>query len=210
MPSLQVANEEEEEKQMWLNVLLDRRNFSIDPRKYFICERHWPSKYSEVTLPSGSTHPSLPPSVFNVPPYCLPTSKVPPRKRKDEDRLLNHFKSKDTISSFDTFAPEKELKKKYDNVLISRKQDTIAFIIISEDFQRTELSVIVSNKPSLCSPLTLFAYEEGMSIPVSKKILNPNNGLKYYSQFFEVVDDAHSYSFPRSDILNKLATILRT
>ena len=49
-----------------------------------------------------------------------------------------------------------------------------------------------------------------MSSPVCKKVLNPNNGLKYYSQFFEVVHAAHSYSFPRSDILNRLATILRT
>ena len=106
----------------------------------FASERHWPSKYPEVTLPGGSTRPSLPPSVFNVPPSCLPTPKVPPRKRKDEDRVLNHFKSKDTISSFDIFAPEKELKKKYDNELISRKQDTIAFIIMSKDFQKIELS----------------------------------------------------------------------
>ena len=41
----------EEEKQMWLDVIPVRRNFSIDPRKYFICERHWPSKYPEVTYP---------------------------------------------------------------------------------------------------------------------------------------------------------------
>ena len=115
----------EEEKQMRLDVLSVRRNFSIDPRKYFICERHWPSKYPEVTLPGASIRPFLPPSVFNVPPSCLPTPKVPPRKRKDEGRLLNHFKSKDTISSFDTFAPEKELKKKYDNMLIQTTRGII-------------------------------------------------------------------------------------
>ena len=74
-------------------------------------------------------------------------------------------------------------EEKNDNVLISRKQDTIAFIIMSKDFQRTELSIIVSNKPTLCSPLAQFAYKKGMSSPVSKKVLNPNNGLRGSATF---------------------------
>ena len=116
----------EEEKQMWLDVLPVRRNFSIYSRKYFICERHWPSKYPKVTLPGSSTRSFLPPSVFNVLlPSCLTTPKVPPRKRKDEYRLLNHFKSKDTISYIDTFAPEQELNKKYDNMLIQTTRGMI-------------------------------------------------------------------------------------
>ena len=75
---------EEEEKQMWLDVLPVRRNFSIDPRKYFICERHCHTGHLNILKSHYPVHllPFLPPNDFNVPPTCLPTPKVPPRKRK--------------------------------------------------------------------------------------------------------------------------------
>ena len=94
-------------------------------------------------------------------------------------------------------------------VIISRKQDTMAFITMSKKFQGAKLSVIVRNKPTTCFPRRLSAYRDGKCIPISKNILNPNNGFRYCSQFFEAVHAACSYTFPRSDILNRLVKILR-
>ena len=76
---------EECEKQKWLDVLPPRKDFIIDPAKFFICERHWPSNTTHVT------RPGVPQSIFNVPASCLPTHKPAPRKPKEEDVQLKHF-----------------------------------------------------------------------------------------------------------------------
>ena len=88
---------------------------------------------------------------------------------------------KNTILSFDEFHPEKELMKKYDNVLTCRQKDKIAFIFMTQE--ATDLPITVQNPPTLGSPLSLAAYKEGVRIPQGNKILNPNNGLKIFSIF---------------------------
>ena len=44
------------------------------------------------------------------------------------------------------------------------------------------MSVVVKNKPTLCSPLVFSAYKNGVRVPFGT-ILNPNSGLSSYSQF---------------------------
>ena len=73
----------------------------------------WGSSIGEVKLPGGSNRPAVPPSIFNVPLSSLPTKKFPPRPAKTEDKQLRYFLQNDTIASFDSFKPDRELKKKY-------------------------------------------------------------------------------------------------
>ena len=126
---------DEIERQAWLNFLPVQNSFSkINPAALFICERHWPRNSPHVKLPGGCTRPALPPNVFNLPQSCLPTPKPAPRKPKQVDVQLKYFMERATILSFNDFHPEKELMKKYDNVLTCRQKDKIAFIFMTQDF----------------------------------------------------------------------------
>ena len=196
------------ERQKWLDVLPPRENFVINPRTFFICEKHWEADPPLVKLPGGSTRPAIPPSVFNVPSSCLPTPKPAPRPAKKEDQQLEYFLQKDTISSFETFNPEKELKKLYGNVIVSRSEDRLVCLFMSENYTECRVSVTVERKPTLCSPLTLCAFKDGLSVPLGK-ILNPNNGLGSNSQFLEAVRVAVNFDPPLEQVLNKLVGVLQ-
>ena len=101
----------DEEGQTWINRIPPCKNFTIDPSKFFICENHWNHGYPTVKIPGGSTRPSIPPSVFNVPKSCLPTYKAPPRPKKVQDRQLKFFRKKDNIGSLKNFNPDKKTLK---------------------------------------------------------------------------------------------------
>ena len=58
---------EESKMQKWIDKLPPRENFVVNPAIFFICERHWEANPPVIKLPGGSTRPSIPPSVFNVP-----------------------------------------------------------------------------------------------------------------------------------------------
>ena len=81
---------------------------------------------------------------------------------------------------------------------------------MTQDFLATDLTITVKNTPTLCSPLSLTAYKEGVRVPLGNKILNPNNGLRYYSQFFEAVHAAHIYSLEEEDVINKTLSTLQS
>ena len=51
-------------------------------------------------------------------------------------------------------------------------------------------------------PLTISAFKNGISVPVGK-LLSPNNGLSFYSQFFEVVHSVMSHIHPVDEVVNK-------
>ena len=184
---------DESERQKWIAVLPPREDYVLDPSKFYICEKHWPSDTSMVKIPGGSTRPVSPPSIFDVPTSCLPTPKPVPQPPKQEDRQLNFFLQRDKISSFVDFTPEKELNKKYNNVIMSRTSDKLTCVFMTKDFHDCEMTVIVENKPTLCFPLTLIAFKNGMRVPLGK-ILNKNNGLSSYSQFFEAVHAAKNHT----------------
>ena len=161
-----------------------------------------------VKLPGGFTRPAIPPSVFNVPSSCLPTAKPTLRSTNQEDRQLNYFLKKDRITSLSEFFPDKDLLKKYDNVIIYRPNGKFISVFMKEEFQTCKLTVIVEDKRTLCSPLTLSAFKDGIRVPLGK-VLNPNNGLASYSQFFEAVHLSLNYDIPVNDLIDKVVTMLQ-
>ena len=199
---------DELEKQKWLSVLPPRAGFVVDPTK-FICQKHWPSDTEMVKIPGGHTRPVNPPSVFNIPASCLPSPRPPPRQPKTEDQQLKYFLKKDKITSLHEFTPENDLHKKYKdlNLIISRSQDKLVCMVMETNYSQCSVSVVVHNKSILCSPLTLSALKNGISVPVGK-LLSPNNGLSFYSQFFEVVHSVMSHIHPVDEVVNKVTNSL--
>ena len=79
-----------------------------------------------VTISGGSTRSVSPPSIFDVPSFCLPSPKPAPRQSTAED-LLNYLKYflKDKILSFATFRPDKKFHKTYNNIIITRTVENL-------------------------------------------------------------------------------------
>ncbi|KAF2353212.1 hypothetical protein FHG87_016034 [Trinorchestia longiramus] len=115
-----------------------------------------------------------------------PSPKPAPRPAKVEDQQLRYFLQKDKITSFDAFKPERNLQKQYRNSIISRSKERLVCLFMTDYFSECSLSVIVENKPTLCSPIPLSAFKNSISVPLFK-ILHPNNGLRSYTQFNETV-----------------------
>ena len=136
---------EELEQKKWLDVLPRCKNFVLDPAKFFICEKHWPSNPPMTKLPGGSTRPAVPPSIFNVPSSCLPTPHPPPRSTNQEDQQLKYFLKKDMITSLSEFFPDKELQKKYENVIITRPTDKFICVFMTTEYKKCKLIVMVEN-----------------------------------------------------------------
>ncbi|KAF2368989.1 hypothetical protein FHG87_000280 [Trinorchestia longiramus] len=104
-------------------------------------------------------------NIFNVPASCLPSPKLTPRPAKVEDQQLRYFLQKDKITSFDTLS-ERHLQKQYKNLIISRLKERLVCLFMTDNFSECSLSVIVENKPTLCSPPTLSAFKNGISTTV--------------------------------------------
>ena len=120
------------ERQKWINKLPEYKNYKINLKNFFICERHWDvdADLTSVKLPGGSTRPGVPSTIFNVPMSCLPTTKPLPRPPKIEDRQLEYFLKKDTINSFTDFQQEEKLKKLYNNVVFPRTEAKFVCLFI--------------------------------------------------------------------------------
>jgi len=200
---------DESERKKWLNVIPPRDNFVIDHLKYVICEKHWPQDTPMKTIPGGSTRPTCPPSLFDVPISCLPTPKPSPRPDKKEDNQLDYFLKKDRITSFSDFEPFKELEKKYENIMMSKNENEFLCMFMKPDFTESYLSIIVHNKNTMCAPTTLSAYKNGIKVPLSK-ILSPNNGLSSYSQFFEAINCALNYDPSLENVIDKIVMDLQS
>ena len=198
---------DEIERQTWINAIPPRKDFVINASRFFICENHWPADTLMIKLLGGFTRPKHAPTIFNVPVSCLPAPKANPRPPKNEDVQLNHFIKKDKILSFSDFVPDKELYKKYENIIISKSADKFSCVFMTPNFEESFLSVVVENKATLCSPLTFKAYKQGITVPLHK-ILNPNNGLASYSQFFEAVNQAYQFVPSPDRVIDKTAASL--
>ncbi|KAF2367602.1 Raf-like Ras-binding [Trinorchestia longiramus] len=135
---------------------------------------------------------SLGGSISNVPASCLPSPKLASPPAKVEDQQLRYFLQKDKITSFDAFKPERNLQKQYKNLIISRSKERLVCLFMTDNFTECSLSVIFENKPTLCSPLTLSAFKNSISVPLVK-MLHPNNGLRSYTQSDETVRLAMNY-----------------
>ena len=171
------------ERQTWINVLPPRKDFVIDPDKFFICERHWSEGYEVHTFPGGRTRPKHPPSVFpQIPKSCMPTPKAQPRSTdvtNVEARQLEHLRKVDGIETFASFNPEKTLRKTYKDVIITRSEKHFVCVFMKEDFSEANISVIVENRQTLTCPVTLKAFKNGIRVPLGN-FLHPNNGFNSY------------------------------
>ena len=197
------------ERQRWLAVIPPRKDFNVaNAKSFFICEKHWPQNPPMKKLSGGTTRPAVAPSIFDVPASCLPTPQIPPRPAKQVDKQFDVFMARDRIKSFSEFLPDKKLHKEYNNVVITRRSDRCAFLFMSSDFRECEMTVLVENKSTLCSPLTCFAYKSGIRVPLGTT-LNPNNGLSSYSQFYAVVHTCFNYKIPLDKVLKKVVTVLQ-
>ncbi|KAF2366136.1 hypothetical protein FHG87_003112 [Trinorchestia longiramus] len=165
---------EQTERQKRLDVLPPRENFVVNPDKFFICEIHWSADPPLIKLRGGSMRPGIPLSIFTVPASCLPSPKLTPHPAKVEDQQLRYFLQKDKITSSDAFKPERNLQKQYKNLIISRSKERLVCLFMTDNFSECSLSVIVENKPTLCSPLTLSVFKNGIGVPLFKT-LHPNN-----------------------------------
>ena len=67
--------------------------------------------------------------------------------------------------------------------------DKFICIFMSDNFSECTGSIIVHNKPTLCSHLVVEAFQSGIRLTTISSILNPNNSLAKYYQFFEVVNN---------------------
>ncbi|KAF2356833.1 Transmembrane protein 43 family [Trinorchestia longiramus] len=162
-----------------------------------------------IKLRGGSMRPGIPPSIFNVPVSCLPSPKLTPRPAKVEDQQLRYFLQKDKITSFDACKPERNLQKQYKILIISRSKERVVYLFMTDNFSECNLSVIVENKLTLCSPLTLSAFKNGISVPLFK-IHHPNNGLRSYPQFDETVRLAMHYDIPFYKTIQNVVTLLQS
>ncbi|KAF2361460.1 hypothetical protein FHG87_007789 [Trinorchestia longiramus] len=79
---------------------------------------------------------------------------------------------------------------------------------MTDNFSECSLYVIVENKPTLCSPLTLSAFKNGISVPLFK-ILHPNNGLRSYTQCDETVRLAMNYDISFDKTIQNVVTLLQ-
>ncbi|KAF2361106.1 Zinc finger C3HC4 RING-type [Trinorchestia longiramus] len=134
--------------------------------RFFICDILWGADPPLIKLRGGSMRPEIPPSIFNVPASCLPSPKPAPRPAKVEDQQLRYFLHKDKITSFDAFKPERNLQKQYENLIISRSKERLVCLFMTDYFSERRLSVIIENKPTLCSPLTFSAFKNCISTTV--------------------------------------------
>ena len=129
----------------------------------------------------------------------MPTDpQPPPRPAKQVDKQLKIFMARARSKSFSDFVADKKIYKDYNNVVINGSSDKCAFFFMSSDFHECEMTVLVENKSTLCSPLVCFAYKRyksGVRVPLGT-ILNPQNGLSSYSQFDAVVHNYLSYKIP--------------
>ncbi|KAF2360531.1 hypothetical protein FHG87_008708 [Trinorchestia longiramus] len=152
--------------------------------------------------------PGIPPSIFNVPASCLPSPKLTPHTAKVEDQQLRYFLQRVKKSSFDAFKPECNLQKQYKNLIISRSKERLVCLFMTDNFSGCSLSVIVENKPTLCSRLTLSPFKNGISAPLFKTP-HPNNGLRLYTQFDETVRLAMHYDIQFDKTIQNLELLVQ-
>ncbi|KAF2349538.1 hypothetical protein FHG87_019707 [Trinorchestia longiramus] len=118
------------------------------------------------------------------------------------------FFQRDKVTSFDAFKPERNLQKQYKNLIISRSKERLVCLFMTDNFSECSLSVIVENMPTLCSPLTLSAFKNGISVS-RFKILHPNYDLRSYTQFDETERLAMNYDIPFDKTIQNVVTLLQ-
>ena len=94
------------------------------------------------------------------------------------------------------------------NLIISRLETKLLCLFMTENFSECILSIVVDNNPTLCCPLICNAFKKDIKVPLSK-ILNPNNGLRSYSQFNEAVSFAINYDISSAEVIDNAVNLLQ-
>ena len=183
---------DELERQRWIEALPQREDFVINPNTFRICERHWKQGYA-CKGEGNKSRPVHPPTEFiGAQNSNKKTPQAPPRPTNVVDKQLEYFNKKDELREFSDFKPEAQLRKKYKNIIISRTNERLVCVFMKNDLSESEATVIVENKKTLTSGITVIAFKGGIRVPLSK-ILQPNNGCNSKSMFFEAVHLAVIY-----------------
>lgn len=191
------------DRQLWINAIPSFSKISLKDSNIRICSKHWPSDTAMVKVAGGYTRPQTPPSIFDVPLSCLPTPKPKPRSAKVEFAHQQAFDKKDKFNAFMNFTPEKELSKKYKGLVLHRTEKELVCIFMNTDFTASNVVITVYSKSTLMSPATISAFKRGVKVPIPQNIIQPNNGLARYSQFFAAVNFVLHYEIPIDCLLSK-------
>ena len=178
-------------------------------KNFRICSQHWPEGTYMEKVRGGSLRPVAPPSVFNVPKSCVPTSKPTPRKVRPGFCNVAVFDQRDKFSSFSEFDPLKELRKKYKHFLYFSSTEKVQCVFLSADETESDFIITVCNEKTLVHPAIFVAFKKGVKVPVSKNILGPRNGFGRYSQFFEALNFVKQWKVPAKSVLLKMSNELR-
>lgn len=137
----------------------------------------------QVKLPGGFTRPATAPSIFNVPTHVYQLQNHLPGHQNKKTNNWSTFKRK--IKSYHslTLFLTRSCTTNMIILLFQDQQKDLCVSLSSSNYQECKLTVIVDKKPTLCSPLVFSAFKNGISVPLGR-ILNPNNGLSSYSQFY--------------------------
>ena len=82
-------------------------------------------------------------------------------------------------------------------------------IFPTPDSLKVPATVIVHNKSTMLCPVTLSTYKNDIKVPIAKGILNPNNGLRRYSEFFAAINYVVQYTIRKKNFFYVLLSELR-
>ena len=74
---------------------------------------------------------------------------------------------------------------------------------MNDSCSESQIVVTVTDKSTLCSPLTFSALKNGIKVNIPKTIINPNNGIARYSQYFEAINFVVQHQVPLKSMLEK-------
>ena len=198
------------ERQKWISVIPKPNQERPITENFRLCEKHWPDETSFVTVQGGSTRPTEPPSIFDIPKSLLPSKKPTPRKTKIPFATQAYFDNKDRFKSFSDFSPISRLSKKYNDFLVHHGEEQVSFVFLNSGITQCMAIVTVSNNKTDFSPATISAFKNGLEVPIPLGIVNPNKGLNRYSQFMESVNFVLHYDLSPDDTLSTIAVKLNS
>ena len=130
----------EEQRQHWINSISYFDLSNCEPSNFRVCKKHWNKNAPTVTV-KGKCRPAGPPSLFDILKSSIPTPKLPPRKAKKEFASQQYFDENDKFNSFTSFSPQRELSKKYDNVLTKQCSNKTVFVFMSSNCTNADFVV---------------------------------------------------------------------
>ena len=89
------------------------------------------------------------------------------------------------------------------NLLFLKSEANFMCFFMNDICSESHIVVTVTDKSTLCSPLTFSAFKNGIKVNIPKTIINPNNGIDRYSQYFEAINFVVQHQVPLEPMLEK-------